>query len=135
MDTAHVTRTAALRTEVLHVRSGQRFLTDAPVDNQGRGEAISPTDLLAAALAACAITTMEIKAREQGIALSGMEAAVVKHMASGPRRVAKVEVRMRIDGAGLRMEDRAFIEQVAHNCPVALSLGPDVEKAFTFTYR
>ncbi len=135
MDTAHVNHLGQLRTEVLHVRSGQRFLTDAPVDNQGMGEAISPTDLLAASLAACAITTMDIKARAKGIPFKGVSARVMKHMASEPRRVARVEVRIDMDGGGLGPEERAYLEAVAHGCPVALSLSEGLVQEFTFTYR
>lgn len=135
MDTAHVTHLGELRTEALHVRSGQRFITDAPVDNQGRGEAFSPTDLLATALATCMITTMDIKARAQGIVLRGLSARVVKHMAANPRRVQRVEVHLELDGQGLSAEQRALMEHTAHTCPVALSLHPDLVQEVRFTYR
>lgn len=135
MDTARITHLGELRTEALHVRSGQRFITDAPVDNQGRGEAFSPTDLLAASLAACMLTTMDIKARARGIALRGASARVVKHMAAAPRRVQRVEVHVELDGSRLSPEDRAFLEETAHTCPVALSLHPNVVQETTFTYR
>lgn len=135
MDTSRITHQGDLRTEVLHVRSGQRFLTDAPVDNQGRGEAISPTDLLATSLAACMLTTMDIKARASGIALRNMNASVVKHMAANPRRVQKVEIRIELDGANLTTADRELMERTAHTCPVALSLHPDVVQETRFIYR
>ena len=135
MDTARITHHGELRTEVLHVRSGQRFLTDAPVDNQGRGEAISPTDMLAASLAACMLTTMDIKAQANGLALRNMGASVVKHMATDPRRVRKVEVRIELDGEGLSAADRQLLERAAHACPVAMSLHPDLEQETTITYR
>jgi len=135
MDTARIDHQGELRTEVLHVRSGQRFLTDAPVDNQGRGEAISPTDMLAASLAACMLTTMDIKARASGLALRNMSATVVKHMAANPRRVQKVEVRIELDGEGLSAADRELLERTAHACPVALSLHPDLAQETTITYR
>lgn len=135
MDTAHITHLGELRTEALHVRSGQRFITDAPVDNQGRGEAFSPTDLLATALATCMITTMDIKARAHGIVLCGLSARVIKHMAANPRRVQRVEVHLGLDGSNLSAEDRALMERTAHTCPVALSLHPDLVQEVRFTYR
>lgn len=135
MDTAHLRRTETLRTEVIHVRSGQRFITDAPVDNQGKGEAISPTDLLAASLGACIITTMDIRARERGLDLGEVAAVVIKHMASDPRRVIRVEVRLEMLGARLSPQDRSLMERTARTCPVALSLHPDIEQIVSFDYR
>ncbi len=119
----------------MHVRSGQRFITDAPVDNQGKGEAISPTDLLTAALAACMITTMDLRARERGIDLGEVVARVVKHMASDPRRVARVEVHLELDGSRLGTAERSLMERTAHSCPVALSLSADLVQEISFTYR
>lgn len=135
MDTAIITHLGELRTEALHVRSGQRIVTDAPVDNKGRGEAFSPTDLLATALATCMLTTMDIVARDNGIELTGMTAHVVKHMASGPRRVQRVEVRIALDGARLSPADRMLMERTAHGCPVAMSVHPDLVQEVSFTYR
>lgn len=134
MDTARVISTGELGTECLHVRSGNRIRTDAPVDNQGRGAAFSPTDLLATSLAACMITTMEIVARGKSIKLKDLEARVIKHMASGPRRVQRVEVHITMAGKDLAPADRALMEETAHGCPVARSLAPEVVQEVTFTY-
>ena len=134
MDTAHVTQLDDLRTECLHVRSGERFPTDAPVDNQGKGAAFSPTDLLATSLAACMITTMDIVSRAKGFVLKGTEARVVKHMASDPRRVHRVEVHLTMDAA-LTADQRELMEATAHGCPVARSVSPDLIQEVTFTYR
>jgi uncharacterized OsmC-like protein len=134
MDTAHVTQLDDLRTECLHVRSGERFPTDAPVDNQGKGAAFSPTDLLATSLAACMITTMDIVSRAKGFVLQGTEARVVKHMASDPRRVHRVEVHLTMDAA-LTADQRELMEATAHGCPVARSVSPDLIQEVTFTYR
>ncbi len=134
MDTAIVTQLDDLRTECLHVRSGQRFGTDAPVDNKGKGSAFSPTDLLATSLASCMITTMDIVARANGFTLKGCEARVVKHMASDPRRVHRVEVHLQMD-AGLTPDQRGLMERTAHGCPVARSLSADLVQEVTFTYR
>ncbi|MCC6541089.1 MAG: OsmC family protein, partial [Flavobacteriales bacterium] len=79
MDTAHVIYLGDLRTEATHVRSGRTILSDAPPDNQGRGEAFSPSDLLATSLASCMMTIMGIAARDKGITLNGLKARVVKH--------------------------------------------------------
>lgn len=126
MDTATVTYTGDLQCELLHVRSGQHVITDAPVDNQGRGGAFSPTDLLATSLAACMITTMGIVAREKNIPLDGLRARVVKHMAADPRRVARVEIHMELEGGLLDERQRSIIENTAHTCPVARSLSPEL---------
>lgn len=134
MDTAHITYLGDLRTQVTHVRSGQHFHTDAPVDNKGKGEAISPTDLLATSLAACMITTMDIVAREKGIVLGGLKARVVKHMAAGPRRVQRVEVHLEMDGATLGPAERELMEKTAHGCPVAVSLHPDLVQEIHIEY-
>ena len=134
MDTAHITYLGDLRTEALHVRSGQHFHTDAPVDNKGRGEAFSPTDLLATSLAACMITTMDIVARDKGIALRGLKARVVKHMAANPRRVQRVEVHLEMEGSGLSVAERELMERTAHGCPVAVSLHPDLVQDVHFSY-
>ncbi len=134
MDTSHITYLGELRTEITHVRSGQRFVTDAPVDNKGKGEAISPTDLLATSLGACMITTMDIVARDKGILLRGVSARIVKHMAAGPRRVQRVEVFLEMDGSTLDAEQRALMEKTAHGCPVAVSLHPDLVQEVHFSY-
>lgn len=135
MDTAHVTYLGGLRTRAVHLRSGQELVTDAPPDNKGRGEAFSPTDLLCVSLATCILTTMAIGGEARGIRLSGTTARVVKHMAADPRRVARIEVHLELDGAGLDAHQRTVLERIAHTCPVALSLAPEVVQEVTFTYR
>jgi putative redox protein len=135
MDTAHITYLGDLRTECTHVRSGQRIITDAPVDNRGKGEAFSPTDLLTTSLAACIITTVGIVAGDKDIPFRNVEARVVKHMASDPRRVAKIEVHLTVDGEGLGARERTILERTAHTCPVAISLAPELVQEITFTYR
>ncbi len=115
-----------LRTNLVHVRSGQQVTTDAPIDNQGKGGAFSPTDLLATSLAACMITTMGIVARDKGIPVVGLKARVVKHMASDPRRVARVEVHLEMSGDGLDERQRSIMENTALTCPVAKSLSREL---------
>lgn len=135
MDTAHVTYLGGLRTEATHLRSGQVIITDAPLDNRGRGEAFSPTDLLSTSLACCMMTLMGIAAQERGIELIGLEARVVKHMASGPRRTARIEVHLSLSGQGLEDRTRAVLEHAARTCPVSLSLREDLVQEVSFTYR
>ena len=135
MDTAHVTYLGDLRTEATHVRSGRTILTDAPPDNQGRGEAFSPSDLLATSLASCMMTIMGIAARDKGITLNGLKARVVKHMTPAPRRVERIEVYMEMDGASLGEREKAILEHAAHTCPVARSLREDIVQEVHFGYR
>lgn len=134
MDTAHVTYLGGLRTEAVHLRSGRKILTDAPVDNHGKGEAFSPTDLLTTSLACCMMTLMGIAAEGRGIALEGLKARVVKHMAAAPRRVERMEVHFELEGKGLDAKQRAILEHAARTCPVALSLHPDLLQEISFTY-
>lgn len=135
MDTSTVTYLGELRTEATHVRSGKRVTTDAPLDNQGRGEAFSPSDLLATSLASCMMSIMGIAARDKEIPLKGLTARVVKHMTSAPRRVERVEVHLELDGTGLGDRERSILENAARTCPVARSLREDLVQDIHFKYR
>lgn len=128
MDTAQITYLGDLRTEARHVRSGNLLITDAPVDNQGKGEAFSPTDLLCTALGTCMMTLVGITAQGHGLMLEGMDARVVKHMAAAPRRVARVEVHLHIRAKGLNSRHKDLLEHSARTCPVALSLSEALEQ-------
>ncbi len=134
MDTAIITYHGDLRTTAVHVRSGTEMITDAPVDNHGKGSAFSPTDLLCVSLATCMLTTMGIHAQGKGIPLRAATARVVKHMAADPRRVTRIETHITIDGTGLGDKERIVLERVAHTCPVARSLHPDVVQETMFSY-
>ena len=134
MDTALITYHGDLRTTATHVRSGSAMITDAPVDNHGQGSAFSPTDLLCVSLATCILTTMGISARAKSIPLPSATARVVKHMAADPRRVARIEVHIRIPGDGLGSRERTLLERIAETCPVARSLHPDILQEVTFSY-
>jgi putative redox protein len=136
MPTIQTRYTGDLRTESTHVQSGTVILTDAPTDNQGRGEAFSPTDLLANALGTCIVTTMAIVARRDGLDLTGSTLAVTKIMTSQPpRRVARIEIELRVQTPeSLPDETRQRLARVAHTCPVALSLHPDVEQVITIQW-
>ncbi|RMD75762.1 MAG: OsmC family peroxiredoxin [Bacteroidetes bacterium] len=131
--TSEVTYTGDLRTEAVHLRSGNRIITDAPVDNRGKGEAFSPTDLVATALASCMLTIMGIRARDKGWAIEGTRATVNKIMASNPRRIARVEIDIHLpSGKTWTEEQRQTLEEAARTCPVCRSLHPDLEVAVQF---
>jgi putative redox protein len=123
-----------LRTENEHLQSGNKILTDAPTDNQGRGEAFSPTDLLATALANCIMTIMGIKARDNGIDIIGTEIEVTKIMASDPRRVAEVVVEFTFPQKNYSEEEKKLVESVAGTSPVPLSLHPDLKQTIRFNW-
>lgn len=123
-----------LRTENEHLQSGTKILTDAPTDNQGKGEAFSPTDLLATALGNCIMTIMGIKARDNGIDIKGTEIEVTKIMASDPRRVAEVVVEFTFPKKGYSDEEKKLIESVAGISPVPLSLHPDLKQTIRFNW-
>jgi putative redox protein len=123
-----------LRCEAVHGPSGVRITTDAPVDNHGRGESFSPTDLMTTSLAACMTTIMGIVAKRDGIALEGLRADIEKHMtAAPPRRVARIVVRFAMP-PGIQADNRAKLAAAAKTCPVALSLSPEVTVETSFTY-
>lgn len=124
-----------LRTHSIHAPSGSELLTDAPVDNHGKGEAFSPTDLLATSLATCIVTTMAIVAERNGIDFTSATYEVIKEMTSAPpRRVAKLTLRIQMP-ASLSPESRTRLEAVAKSCPVHHSLHPDVVTDVSFEYR
>jgi uncharacterized OsmC-like protein len=135
MNTATARYAGHLRTEATHVASGTTIQTDAPVDNHGRGEAFSPTDLVSTALGACIITTMGIVAERHAWDLTGSTFAVTKHMsADAPRRIAQIDVTLTLP-AVLDANARTVLERAAHTCPVTLSLHPDLVQNVVFEYR
>jgi putative redox protein len=123
-----------LRCEAVHGPSATTLVTDAPKDNQGQGASFSPTDLTATALATCICTTMAIQTRADGIVLDGIRAEVEKHMTSTPpRRIARLVVKLDMP-AGIPLLSRIKLERIAHACPVALSLHPEVVQEIGFNY-
>lgn len=137
MPTIKTTYLGDLRTQAVHLQSGTEIITDAPTDNQGRGEAFSPTDLVAAALGSCMMTIMGIVARRDEIELTGSEIEITKGMsADQPRRIARVDLTMAmVSPEPLAPEVQAKLERAAHTCPVALSLHPDVVQAVRFSWK
>lgn len=132
--TATVTYLGELRTEATHLLSGTKIITDAPPDNQGKGEAFSPTDLCATSLAACMITIMGISARNHGLDMTGAHATINKIMASDPRRIARVEINITMPKNDIDAVQRKVLEAAARSCPVAFSLAEGIEQVITFEW-
>jgi putative redox protein len=122
-----------LRCRATHEQSGTTLATDAPVDNQGRGESFSPTDLVATGLASCMMTIMGIAARQLKIDLTGMTASVTKDMTPPPRRIARLAVNIHVP-AKLTDEQKTRLREAAMTCPVHKSLHPDVAAPVEFTW-
>jgi putative redox protein len=130
----NVTYNGQLRTTATHGPSQSTLITDAPKDNMGKGEAFSPTDLVATALATCILTTMGIVAQRRELDMNGATARVTKEMVSTPfRRIGRLAVTVHMPHK-LGDEDRQRLENAAHTCPVHRSLHPDVEAPITFTW-
>ncbi|WP_422107842.1 OsmC family protein [Winogradskyella sp.] len=131
--TSKVTYLGNLRTESVHLKSGNAFITDAPTDNNGKGEAFSPTDTVATGLASCMLTVMGIKARDMEVDMSGTTAEVTKTMASDPRRISKIKVILNFPFEADH-KTKTILERTANTCPVHYSLHPDIEKDITFNW-
>lgn len=131
--TSKVTYLGGLRTSSIHLQSGSEIISDAPLDNNGKGEAFSPTDTVANALASCMFTIMGIKARDMGVALEGSTAEVTKFMAAEPRRISGIKI-VFILKSDVDEKARTILERSAMTCPVYHSLHPDIEKDITFNW-
>lgn len=134
METSIVTYTGDLRTEAVHVKSGQMFITDAPPDNQGKGEAFSPTDLLATSLGACAITVVGIAARTHGFKVDGTRIRITKIMASDPRRVSEIIVEMDFPEIKYTEKEKSIIRHTINTCPVGQSLKAELKQTFILNF-
>jgi uncharacterized OsmC-like protein len=133
MSTSKVTYLGNLRTENIHLKSGAKFITDAPTDNNGKGEAFSPTDTVATGLANCMLTVMGIKAQNINVNIDGTTAMVTKTMATAPRRISKIEIILNFP-AGIDEKSRKILENTGRTCPVHYSLHPDIEKNIEFNW-
>ena len=133
MSTSKIIYKNNLRTEAQHIASGQKVITDAPLDNNGKGEAFSPTDLVATALASCMITIMAIAAEKNGINISETSASVKKIMGTNPRTISDIVIEIKMS-KDLALKDRKRLEKAALACPVHKSLHPDMNKEITFSY-
>jgi putative redox protein len=131
MTTSKVTYQGNLRTQAIHLQSNNKIITDAPTDNHGKGEAFSPTDLLATSLASCMLTIIGIKASDMDIDIAGTTAEVTKVMAADPRRVSEIHI---IVIFNRELDDRTqkIFYNTALTCPVAKSIHPDITQNVTF---
>jgi putative redox protein len=134
MITAKVIYLKNLRTKSTHIQSGDTLITDAPIDNKGKGEAFSPTDLLCTSLATCMITTMAIAAENYEIKFNNAEAEVKKIMESNPRRVDEIKIEITMLGL-FSGKEKQILERAAINCPVSKSLHPDLKQTVCFSYK
>ena len=127
MATSKITYQGELRTKCIHLQSGTEILTDAPTDNHGKGEAFSPTDLVATALGSCMVSIMAIKTRDLDLELKDSTLEVTKIMQAEPRKIAKIVVVLNMSIA-TSDKNKTILERAAMTCPVLLSLHPDIEK-------
>lgn len=134
MPTANITYVGDLRTVCIHLQSGTDILTDAPTDNHGKGEAFSPTDLVATALGSCMVSIMGIKSRDINVDLKDSTVSITKIMQAEPRKIAKIEVVLNM-AIATSDKNKAILERAAMTCPVLLSLHPDIEKEVTFNWK
>ncbi|MCD0487960.1 OsmC family protein [Pedobacter sp. MC2016-14] len=135
MATSKITYNGGLRTSAVHKRSGIEIITDAPIDNKGKGEAFSPTDLMATSLGNCMLTIIGIAANEHGFDIEGTTIAITKVMAAeGPRRVAEIIADFQFPENDYSDKVKTIIERSALTCPVYYSLHPDIKKTVTFNY-
>ncbi len=127
--------TGSLRTEAEHLPSGNKIITDAPIDNHGKGEYFSPTDLLATSLGSCILTIMGSSAKSHGFNIDGTTIETEKIMATHPRRVVELILDITFPtGNNYTDSQKRIIESAARTCPVANSLHPDIKKTITFNY-
>ncbi|MGB0871321.1 MAG: OsmC family protein [Flavobacteriales bacterium] len=132
--TTKVTYLGNLRTESIHVKSNTTVLSDAPVDNNGKGETFSPTDLMSNALAQCVITIMGIKSNEKGWNIDGSKAEVTKIMGSNPRCVSEIKITFLMKG-DLDEKSKTILENAGKACPVSKSLHPDLIQNLEFIWE
>lgn len=134
MATSKVTYLGELRTSSIHLQSGSEIISDAPVDNNGKGAAFSPTDTVANGLASCMFTVMGIKAQDLGVDFSGSTAEVTKIMAVEPRRISEIHVAFTMNLA-TDEKTKTILERTAMTCPVFYSLHPDIKKEIVFNWK
>jgi uncharacterized OsmC-like protein len=116
-----------LRTAAQHIASGTVIHTDAPIDNKGKGQSFSPTDLLCVSWASCQLTIMGIKAEEAGLEVPSIKVKVYKTMANKPRRIGAIAMEIDMRGKYYSPEEKQLLESAAHGCPVCRSLSPDIQ--------
>ena len=136
MATTETIYIGSLRTEATHLISGNKLITDAPPDNQGKGEYFSPTDLVATALGSCIVTIMGIAARTHGFSIDGTKLVITKIMTrETPRKIDEIVVEITFPAGGYSDQQKKILEYVVKTCPVALSLHPDLKQTVTLIYK
>ena len=136
MATAETIYTGQLRTEATHILSGSKLITDAPPDNQGKGEFFSPTDLVATALGSCMVTIMGIAARTHQFDIDGTRMTITKVMTrEAPRKIAEIIIEVRFPAIVYTDHQKKILDHCARTCPVALSLHPDVKQTVTLIFQ
>ena len=135
METAKTKYIGDLRTEMTHVRSGSVVTTDAPVDNKGKGEYFSPTDLVASALGSCAFTIMGIAAQEHGFSIEGSSCKITKVMTDKPRKIGEIKIEFDLTSNMYTENQKKILEHCAKTCPVALSLNESVFQNVTLLFK
>lgn len=123
-----------LRCEMKHLRSGELVITDAPIDNNGKGEAFSPTDIVASACGSCALTVMGIAARTHNILMDGTKVTVLKVMSTNPRKISEVHLDFYFPSNNYSQKEKDILEHTAKTCPVLLSLNSDLKQNLKFHY-
>ena len=135
MATLETVYTGNLRTEITHVQSGNKIITDAPTDNNGKGEYISPTDMLAGALGSCMLTIMGISARNLGFSIDGTRLKITKVMGTDPRRVAEIKIDVILpEGSSYTDSQKRVLMAAAKSCPVEHSLHPDIKREINYLW-
>ena len=134
MPTSEIVYQGDLRTSCIHIQSGTQILTDAPTDNHGKGEAFSPTDLVATALGSCMVSIMAIKSKDLELDLENSTVEVTKIMQAEPRKISRIEVVLNMT-IETTEKNKIILERAAMHCPVLLSLHPDIEKEVVFNWK
>lgn len=132
--TSKITYLGSLRTSSIHLQSGSEIVSDAPLDNNGKGEAFSPTDTVANALGSCMFTVMGIKANEMNVSLEQSTAEITKIMAAEPRRISEIHVTFNMQ-LSADEKTKTILERTAMTCPVYYSLHPEIKKVITFNWK
>lgn len=135
METSIVEYTGDLMTRWVHLKSGSEIITDAPVDNQGKGSAFSPTDTVATALASCMLTIMGIAARTHGFSIDGAKAGITKIMNNNPRRIGEIIIQIDFGDHQYSEKEKKILEHCTKTCPVALSLHPEIKQSISLNFK
>jgi putative redox protein len=135
METAKTKYLGDLRTEIVHLRSGSIITTDAPVDNKGKGENFSPTDMVATALGSCIFTIMGIAAREHSFSIDGSTCTITKIMTESPRKIGEIRIEFNFTGKEYSEKQKKILDYCVKTCPVALSLNESVFQNVTLLFK